>query len=599
MTLIMVEKNALNSNLSPLLQKMLVLLTDLQVSSQNDVFVNHIKNALIEWDATQNSTIEAYADFIKSLLDVCTTNLVGDSILVQHIKLVKTCLTPPISEHELLMLSECIDHAVELLRQSTQFDVTHSVKKMSRTPSPVLQKMATSTNTKFPQPTSKTAKKGKFYGPVESNGVCAIDADRNADRHVEPHSGDAGAGHSYNIGAALTRPPAEYSAENAAKMQLLHFPPGEEQRPSALLANSELSKAAPKERGDDAASIAVEPRKDTNNQGANRSPEPGNRNDSGHYGIFNKGASLDQQAAFSVGDDVGLYSHKALVENQVRSNKAYYLQADEQRNEMARLYSTLVLEMRATIAETSAFGVDLGLEIAALQEAPSHEEIDKRRSAVLASLTQLSADHTELARKLDAVREFLSILKAGNKKLNDELDRARKLSLTDELTSLPNRRAFIRRLDDEVSRARRYGVTLSMVLIDIDNFKQVNDQHGHSAGDAVLRVYAEKILSSFRHHDMIARYGGEEFAVLLPNTDLDGVMRALLKVKNQVPQANCDVNGVAIQIPTFSAGMAEYRPSESPAQLIERADVALYRAKRHGRNRIESEQPLPEKSIID
>jgi diguanylate cyclase (GGDEF)-like protein len=173
------------------------------------------------------------------------------------------------------------------------------------------------------------------------------------------------------------------------------------------------------------------------------------------------------------------------------------------------------------------------------------------------------------------------------------------LSLTDDLTSLPNRRAFIRRLDDEVSRVKRYGFPLSLVLIDIDHFKLVNDKYGHAAGDNVLRIYAEKILSIFRHHDMIARYGGEEFAVLLPNTDLEGVLRALDKVKSSVPNVKCNFNGVSIPAPTFSAGVTEYRAPESPSQLIERADHALYRAKSLGRNRIEVEHKSQEHDTID
>lgn len=584
--LVMVEKNALDSSSSPLLQKMLVLLTDLPEFSQNDVFVNHIKHALIEWDAIQNGTIDAYADFIKALLDACAANLPDDSLLTRHIKLVKTCLTPPISEHELAMLSECIDHAAGLLHRSTLLDPILDAERgainRARAINPIAQEMAIDNNAKFPQPTSKTAKKGKFYGPIKRDGAYAI--------NVAPQSGDAGPASFSDMSAILNNPLLEYGVDSAAKMQLVHF---EDEKGAAAL-NADGPEKQRFRKPSDSDGYNIQAQQGCNQQTIDPSVTSGDCYNVGTRGIFNKPSPLGQHAIFSGDADARLL--KEPDEKLERSKKSYYLHVDEQRNEMERLYSTLVLEMRATIAETSAFGVDLGLEIAALQEAPTHHDVDKRRSEVLSSLMKLSAEHTALARKLDTVREFLSILKSGNQKLNDELDRARMLSLTDELTSLPNRRAFIRRLDDEVSRARRYGVTLSLVLIDIDNFKHVNDQHGHSAGDAVLRVYAKKILSIFRHHDMIARYGGEEFAVLLPNTDLDGVMRALLKVKHQVPQTECDVNGVGIQVPTFSAGIAEYRQSESSAQLIERADVALYRAKRQGRNRIESELPLSEKA---
>ena len=209
--------------------------------------------------------------------------------------------------------------------------------------------------------------------------------------------------------------------------------------------------------------------------------------------------------------------------------------------------------------------------------------------SVVASLEKLSDDHCRLAEELSKAEDFLFLLESNHQELSDELHRVRMLSLTDELTSLPNRRAFMRRLEDEVSRVQRYGYPLALVLLDIDHFKNINDEHGHTTGDAMLRVYADKVLAMFRHHDMVARYGGEEFAVLLPNTDMRGVLHAFAKIRKRVEDTTCTINGAFIKIPTFSAGLAEYRTGETPSHLIERADSALYRAKRLGRNRIEAQ----------
>ncbi|MGD8559254.1 MAG: GGDEF domain-containing protein, partial [Gammaproteobacteria bacterium] len=267
--------------------------------------------------------------------------------------------------------------------------------------------------------------------------------------------------------------------------------------------------------------------------------------------------------------------------------------------EMKRLHQDFLRQIRSIMAENEEFGVHLGLEIDALDQDTRVNDVEERRNAILGSLKKLSDSHAQLAKKFDTAQTYLSIIESDKKKLSDELERARKLSLTDDLTSLPNRRAFMRRMDDEVSRVKRYGFPLSLVLIDIDYFKQVNDEFGHNAGDSVLRVYAEKILSVFRHHDMIARYGGEEFAVLLPNTDLEGVLRALDKVKGTVPKVKCHISGVTISAPTFSAGVAEYHAPETPTQFIERADHALYRAKRLGRDRIEVEHNDHEHDMMD
>jgi diguanylate cyclase (GGDEF)-like protein len=142
----------------------------------------------------------------------------------------------------------------------------------------------------------------------------------------------------------------------------------------------------------------------------------------------------------------------------------------------------------------------------------------------------------------------------------------------------------MRRLEDEVSRVQRHGYPLGLVLMDLDHFKSVNDLRGHAAGDDVLRSYAKEILSIFRHHDLVARYGGEEFAVILPNTTQEGVISALNKVRQRVEEVGGLRPSEAIELPTFSAGVAEFRPGETPSSLIERADSALYSAKRKGRN---------------
>ena len=166
------------------------------------------------------------------------------------------------------------------------------------------------------------------------------------------------------------------------------------------------------------------------------------------------------------------------------------------------------------------------------------------------------------------------------------------LSLTDELTGLPNRRAFVQRLDQELSRLQRTGQPLAMVLLDIDNFKGVNDRHGHYVGDMILRSYAQSMVRELRQHDLLARYGGEEFVLLLPETSLDDARNALVKLARRIGREPLAAGDTCIDLPTFSAGIACLRSGESAMALINRADQSLYLAKRLGRNRIETDEQL-------
>ena len=260
---------------------------------------------------------------------------------------------------------------------------------------------------------------------------------------------------------------------------------------------------------------------------------------------------------------------------------------NQKNQEFSQIRTTLSRHVDEAIAQNQEFGVLLGVELDALREAERIQDVEKRRVTLINEVNKFVKKHRLLTDKFESANKYLSLVESSNQHLNYELDRVRLLSLTDELTGLPNRRAFLCRMEDEVGRVKRYGVPVSMTIIDLDGFKAINDLRGHGGGDAVLRGYAEQILSTFRHHDMVARYGGEEFAVILPNTTHVGALRALQKVQSRVSEVVCAYNGEHFPMPTFSAGLAEYSPGESLGDFVERADAALYRAKRLGRNRVE------------
>ena len=273
------------------------------------------------------------------------------------------------------------------------------------------------------------------------------------------------------------------------------------------------------------------------------------------------------------------------VEAQV--DTAYRSHLDSKRRDIQKLQSTLAEQVLGTIAQNEEFGVLLEVVLGELRQAGDGKELEDLRWTLVREIEKLTKAHHELAEKLDSTHHYLQLIESDSRQLSDELTRVRLLSLTDELTGLPNRRAFLRRIEDEVARVQRYGFPLSLALMDLDYFKQVNDKYGHAGGDEVLQIYSRNILSIFRHHDLVARYGGEEFAVLLPNTDEEGSMRALTKVRSRALETRWQANGDMIPVPSFSAGVSLYKPGETASAFIERADKALYRAKRLGRNRVE------------
>ncbi|MXR35503.1 GGDEF domain-containing protein [Craterilacuibacter sinensis] len=161
------------------------------------------------------------------------------------------------------------------------------------------------------------------------------------------------------------------------------------------------------------------------------------------------------------------------------------------------------------------------------------------------------------------------------------------LALTDELTGLYNRRHFMEMARRELANAERHGMPCSLLLIDIDHFKQVNDHYGHLAGDQVLRILGRLLPVLLRPSDLAARYGGEELVVLLRHTPLDEALEVAERIRQAIAaQAYPDLSA-SLRV-TVSLGVAESRVAEPDLDwLIERADRALYRAKDGGRNRIE------------
>jgi diguanylate cyclase (GGDEF)-like protein len=182
------------------------------------------------------------------------------------------------------------------------------------------------------------------------------------------------------------------------------------------------------------------------------------------------------------------------------------------------------------------------------------------------------------------ISRLLRFISAVTNELEDSNREVTKLSITDRLTQLVNRNHLEQTFDRQIRLANRYGSHFSVVLLDMDHFKQINDTHGHLAGDEVLIKIGQILISQTRTSDVVGRWGGEEFLIIASNTPLNGA--ELLAEKLRVAIEQTEIPGIGKV--TASFGVAEYAIGDAPNKLVARADAALYTAKRAGRNRVET-----------
>ncbi len=201
--------------------------------------------------------------------------------------------------------------------------------------------------------------------------------------------------------------------------------------------------------------------------------------------------------------------------------------------------------------------------------------------------SKLEIHLSEASRELDTIR--------------DSLSKAEQRANTDTLTGLPNRRAFDEFLYSAQVAAMEHSEPLSLLMVDIDHFKQFNDNFGHGVGDQVLRLMANVLRDRLRENDMPARYGGEELIAVLPGASLSDCEVIAERIRRSVSDCKITRRSTGEILPplTVSIGVAQFRPGESMPQLVERCDSALYLAKRTGRNRVVTEQRLEGRSAAN
>ncbi|HEY3316167.1 MAG TPA: GGDEF domain-containing protein [Bacillota bacterium] len=206
---------------------------------------------------------------------------------------------------------------------------------------------------------------------------------------------------------------------------------------------------------------------------------------------------------------------------------------------------------------------------------------------LIGALTGYLADAVKRERlEREASIQLLEELRVAHENLRAYAEEIGRLAVTDGLTKLYNHTYFQQRLDEEIKRAERYGFALSLLMIDIDHFKDYNDTHGHMAGNGLLKELAALLKAAVREVDIVARYGGEEFAIILPETDGPAALGVADRIRGQVEEhpfvGEAQLKAGRV---TVSIGVAAFPAiAANRTELIERADQALYAAKRGGRN---------------
>jgi len=254
-------------------------------------------------------------------------------------------------------------------------------------------------------------------------------------------------------------------------------------------------------------------------------------------------------------------------------------------NEMRQMLATFIDRLSEMAKSSGTFHQKLEDNARQIEQAKTIEEIAPLLKEVVSATRNMANQTLTSSEELQAMRERVNQTDAELAKLHQELDRVSIQARHDPLTGALNRQGLDEALERELSTVRRKDTPLCMALLDIDNFKKLNDTLGHDTGDAALSHLAKVARESMRPQDTLARYGGEEFVILLPDTPLDKGIEAMTRLQRELTK-KFFLSGAEKVLITFSAGVAQLAPNESGTDAIKRADKAMYLAKRAGKNRV-------------
>ncbi|MBN2530274.1 MAG: GGDEF domain-containing protein [Deltaproteobacteria bacterium] len=269
-----------------------------------------------------------------------------------------------------------------------------------------------------------------------------------------------------------------------------------------------------------------------------------------------------------------------------RQRKAESEEYSHHRQSASIIVADLVAGLRKSLEERRGHDEQIVKSLSEMEQAVEEGNLDDIRRVCSKTVHQIK-DIVAVQRERD--QERLEELSGQLRSMKTELIQTQSKMKRDPLTEVLNRGAFDSTFAQTVDIANASTMELTLYMLDLDHFKQVNDNYGHQAGDTVLKEVGKQLIRSFpRKDDMVFRYGGEEFVVLCRNTGTDDAYMLGERMRRQIAQKTIDLSDVQYH-QTVSIGCAVLHAQESPEEFLKRADDALYAAKRNGRNRVEPE----------
>ncbi len=262
--------------------------------------------------------------------------------------------------------------------------------------------------------------------------------------------------------------------------------------------------------------------------------------------------------------------------------KGRALEAQEEMRQMLRVFIERLAAMSHT---TDNYGNEMEQNAGMIEQAKSLAELTPVLKQVVSATRAIAQQSLAARDELQDMRDRAQETEAELVKLHRELDRVSAQVRHDPLTGALNRKGLEEALDRELSVVRRKDAPLSLAMLDIDNFKRINDERGHDTGDQALSHLAKVARDCMRPQDTLARFGGEEFVILMPDTPLDSGIDAMMRLQRELTKQFFLAGSDRVLI-TFSAGVAQLEPDEDRASALKRADKAMYMAKRAGKNRV-------------